>query len=86
MSGSRPGCPPAVVVNRTGRAVDAKVTVRIQRYGAAAKLVGSTAVRVGANGYVKKPVDYDQFVEAARQLGLYWVVFNLSAPSPPLPR
>jgi two-component system response regulator len=29
------------------------------------------------NGYVKKPVDYDQFVEAARQLGLYWAVFNL---------
>ena len=38
------------------------------------------------NGYVKKPVDYDQFVEAARQLGLYWVVFNLSAPAPPSPR
>jgi len=35
------------------------------------------------NGYVKKPVDYDQFVEAARQLGLYWVVFNLAAPIPP---
>ena len=34
------------------------------------------------NGYVKKPVDYDEFVEAARQLGLYWVVFNLSAPVP----
>jgi CheY-like chemotaxis protein len=34
------------------------------------------------NGYVKKPVDYDQFVEAARQLGLYWVVLNLSAPAP----
>lgn len=29
------------------------------------------------NGYVKKPVDYDQFVDAARQLGLYWAVINL---------
>lgn len=34
------------------------------------------------NGYVRKPVDYDEFVEAARQLGLYWVVFNLGAPAP----
>jgi len=29
------------------------------------------------NSYVRKPVDYDQFVDAARQLGLYWVVLNL---------
>jgi len=40
------------------------------------------AYRNHVNGYVKKPVDYDEFVEAARQLGLYWVVFNLGAPSP----
>jgi len=33
------------------------------------------------NSYVKKPVDYDQFVEAARHLGLYWAVFNLPARS-----
>jgi len=32
------------------------------------------------NSYVKKPVDYDQFVEAARHLGLYWVVLNLPVP------
>jgi two-component system response regulator len=32
-----------------------------------------------ANSYVKKPVDYDQFVEAARSLGLYWAVLNLPA-------
>jgi two-component system response regulator len=31
------------------------------------------------NSYVKKPVDYDQFVDAARQLGLYWAVINLPA-------
>jgi two-component system response regulator len=34
------------------------------------------------NSYVKKPVDYDQFVDAARQLGLYWIVFNLAPPAP----
>jgi two-component system response regulator len=33
-----------------------------------------------ANSYVVKPVDYDQFVAAARQLSLYWMVLN--APSP----
>ena len=30
-----------------------------------------------ANSYVRKPVDYDQFVAAARQLGLYWMVLNV---------
>jgi CheY-like chemotaxis protein len=30
-----------------------------------------------ANSYVQKPVDYDQFVAAARQLGLYWMVLNI---------
>lgn len=37
--------------------------------------------RLGANSYVRKPVDFQQFMDAARQLGLYWVVMNLSAPS-----
>ncbi len=29
-----------------------------------------------ANSYVRKPVDFDTFVDAARQLGLYWTVLN----------
>lgn len=33
-----------------------------------------------ANSYVQKPVNYDQFVVAARQLGLYWMVLNVPAP------
>jgi CheY-like chemotaxis protein len=33
-----------------------------------------------ANSYVCKPVDYDQFAKAARQLGLYWAVLNLPPP------
>jgi two-component system response regulator len=33
-----------------------------------------------ANSYVRKPVDFDNFVDAARQLGLYWTVLNEPPP------
>jgi two-component system, response regulator len=36
-----------------------------------------------ANSFVRKPVDYDQFVVAAQELGLYWLVLN--EPPPPSP-
>src|SRR5215210_7586069 len=36
---------------------------------------------LGANSYVRKPVDFDQFLEATRQLGLYWLVLNQVAPT-----
>ncbi|MFP2960058.1 response regulator [Myxococcus sp. 1LA] len=39
----------------------------------------------GANSYVRKPVSYTEFVEAARQLGLYWLVLNHGAPVGPYP-
>jgi len=37
---------------------------------------------LGANSYVRKPIDFGQFTDAVRQLGLYWLILNESAPAP----
>lgn len=35
----------------------------------------------GANSYVRKPVDFVEFMESIRQLGLYWLVLNVGVPA-----
>jgi two-component system, response regulator len=37
--------------------------------------------RLGVNSYVRKPVDFNEFVEAVRQVGLYWLVLNEPPPA-----
>ncbi len=36
---------------------------------------------LGANSYVRKPVDFDAFIHAVGQLGLYWLLLNQSPPN-----
>jgi two-component system, response regulator len=40
----------------------------------------ASGYKLGANSYVRKPVDFTEFVDAVKLLGLYWLIWNESAP------
>jgi two-component system, response regulator len=42
-----------------------------------------TGYSLGANSYIRKPVDFQEFLVAVRRLGLYWLLLNQPPPQPP---
>lgn len=38
--------------------------------------------KLRANSYIRKPVDFNQFCDAIKSLGLYWLILNESPPNP----
>ena len=88
-----PGMPEVVLLDLNLPRMDGLELLRCLRADPATKLIPVVILTsssedqdvlrsydLGANSYVRKPVNFEQFVEAARHLGLYWLVLNQPPP------
>ena len=93
-AGRAPGAPRAVILDLNLPGKHGHDVLRDVRQSAATRLVPvvilsssseesdvRAAYELGANSYVQKPVDFDTFVEIARQIGVYWASVNLPHPA-----
>lgn len=92
-AGRKPGMPDVVLLDLKLPRVDGLEVLRRMRADVRTAVVPVVVLtsskqdedvmrcyQLGANSYVRKPVDFDQFVEAVRSLGVYWLVVNERPP------
>jgi CheY-like chemotaxis protein len=95
----RKGCLPAVILlDLKLPKVDGREVLRVIKADESKRLIPVVVLtssreerdlaetyKMGVNAYVVKPVDFHEFVDAVRSLGLFWAVINEPPPGPILP-
>ncbi len=76
-----PGLDGLKVLQRIREDERTRTTPVVVLTGFAAPIDVIAAYRYGANSYVRKPVDFDQFADVIHQLGAYWLVVNEPPPA-----
>ena len=92
--GHAPGLPAVVLLDLNLPKIDGLEVLRCIRENSATKTLPvviltsskqeediAAGYAFGANAYVRKPVDYAAFIEAAKALGVFWLLLNETGPS-----
>lgn len=92
-AGRKPGMPDVVLLDLKLPRVDGLEVLRRMRADARTAVVPVVVLtssnqdedvlrsyQLGANSYVRKPVDFDEFLEAVKSLGVYWLAVNERPP------